>query len=171
MSDTMSDLDPQDESHNIKLLREKAAQADEAAARATALERELALTKSGIDVDHPLGEFFVKNYSGEVTDLEAIKAEATKLGVPLRGAPAEPEATAAGETESHEDTGSAERNELGTSDPNPGEVKPDPRQKARDQFDADMERGLTADDAGGRWFSSMVQAAMDGDARVIVEGR
>lgn len=68
---------------DIKLLRERAKQFDQAQAALPALQRENAWLKSGLDLESPVGQLFVKGYSGEFT-ADAIKAEAAKYGVPQK---------------------------------------------------------------------------------------
>ena len=55
-------------------------EAESARSEADAAKRELALLKSGIDVNSPTGKLFAKSYEGELT-AEAIKAEAEQYGL------------------------------------------------------------------------------------------
>lgn len=70
----------QQESHNIRQLREKARNADRVAAENEQLKRELALTKSGVDLTSPIGQLFAKAYDGPAT-ADAVKASAVEYGV------------------------------------------------------------------------------------------
>ena len=49
-----------------------------------ALQLENALLRSGIDLEHPLGKYFVESYKGDQTDVEGLRAKAAELGVPFR---------------------------------------------------------------------------------------
>jgi len=55
-------------------------EAELAKQEADAARRELALLKSGIDINSPTGKLFAKSYEGELT-AEAIKAEAEQYGL------------------------------------------------------------------------------------------
>ena len=55
-------------------------QAEDARNEADAAKRELALIKSGVDVESPTGKLFAKAYDGEIS-VEAIKAAATEYGL------------------------------------------------------------------------------------------
>lgn len=55
------------------------AKASAAEARASALERELAFAKAGLDLSDPKMSYFVKGYDGEA-DPEKIRAAATEAG-------------------------------------------------------------------------------------------
>jgi hypothetical protein len=68
------------ESHDIQQLRAKAKRADTVTAENEQLKRELALTKSGVDLSTPLGKLFEKAYDGQPT-AEAVKASAIEYGV------------------------------------------------------------------------------------------
>ena len=84
----MSDTSPEhaeDGDPNLRQLREKAKRADEAEAALAAAQRENAMLKSGVDLDTPQGDFFTRSYQGDLDDIEALKAEAQRLGVPFRG--------------------------------------------------------------------------------------
>jgi hypothetical protein len=69
---------------DIRTLRERARRYDEAQAALPALKRENALMRSGVDLESPLGQLFVKGYDGELT-AEAIRAEAERYGIPHGG--------------------------------------------------------------------------------------
>lgn len=70
---------------DIRTLRERAKAFDEARAAMPALQRENALLRSGIDLESPLGKFFVESYGGDLTDVEGLRAKAAELGVPFKG--------------------------------------------------------------------------------------
>ena len=154
------------ENPHIKLLREKAAGADEATSAVAAAQRENTMLRSGIDLESPLGELFARSFDGDPTDVDALKAEAAKYGVPLRGAPV----TEAQVVEERiEPTGTAQRMALSDGAPaDTGEDK-DPRQLAKEQFDRRMAEGATRDHAAADHLNMLANAAMRGDKRVIVK--
>lgn len=65
---------------DLKALRERGRRADEAEARATAAERELAFAKARIDPSVPGYTYFLKGYDGELTP-EAIKQAAIEANL------------------------------------------------------------------------------------------
>ena len=73
---------------DIRVLRERAKTFDEAQAAMPALQRENALLRSGIDLESPLGKYFVESYKGDQTDVEGLRAKAAELGIPFKGQPA-----------------------------------------------------------------------------------
>lgn len=81
------EISEQQDTSLIKDLRKKAndgqkakREAEIATNEANAAKRELALLKSGVDVNSPTGKLFAKSYEGELTP-EAIKAEAEQYGL------------------------------------------------------------------------------------------
>ena len=46
--------------------------------------RERALLQSDIDFEHPLGRYFVEHFKGDPSDVDALKVEAQRLGVPFK---------------------------------------------------------------------------------------
>lgn len=173
MSDTATQNDSgeqstENENPNIKLLREKANKADEAEAALAASRRENAMLRSGIDLESPLGDFFVKSYTGDPADVDALKAEATRLGVPFKGAPVE---APSGETEEPaEPTGTEQRSALSDGAPADTGEDTDPRQTAKEHFDRRMSEGAPQEDAAGEALNILANAAQRGDPRVIVNG-
>lgn len=77
--DPTIDDDAQDPSGNIRHLRERAKQADEAEARAVEAERRAALAEAGVPTDG-LGKLFRDAYRGELST-EAIKAAMDEYGI------------------------------------------------------------------------------------------
>lgn len=176
MSDTGTQADPQDQGEgqvdgdpNIRILREKAKAHDEALSALTAAQRENAMLRSGIDLESPLGEFFVQSYKGDPADVEALKAEAQRIGVPFKtGHVVESEETPVPD-EPTDPTGTAERRALADGAPaDTGEDK-DPRQVAREAFDRSMANGLPEEDAAAAHLGVLVEAANRGDKRVIYD--
>ena len=80
---TLESTTTQVQGEDIRTLRDRAKRFDEAQASIAALGRENALLRSGIDLESPLGQLFVKSYDGEWT-AEALKAESARYGVPQK---------------------------------------------------------------------------------------
>lgn len=161
------------EDPNLKHLREKAAKADEAEAALADARRENAILRAGIDTESKLGQMFVKAYDGDFADVEALKAAAKEIGVPIRGETVEETSTTTADaaTETAEPTGTTERQQLAAGAVADTGESPDPRKLATDQFNADMAAGLEQDEAAGRAFNLLVNAANGGDPRVLVRER
>ena len=171
MSDTSTQADQGQEASgenpHIQHLREKAGRADEAQAALAQLARENAMLQSGIDLESPLGKFFVDSYNGDPSDVEALKAKASELGVPIKGQAPVTEAQVV--EERIEPTGTAQRMALSDGAPaDTGEDK-DPRQLSREQFDRRMAEGATREDASAEHLNLLANAAARGDKRVIVK--
>ena len=64
----------------IQETKEAKAAREAAEARALAAERELALTKSGLNLEDPMQKYFADTYQGELT-VEAIKTAAATIGI------------------------------------------------------------------------------------------
>lgn len=91
MTDDLYDDQDSDESDDQIVLSKKehdrlaaqarrANKAEENANEAAAAKRELAFLKAGVDTDSKLGKLMLKSYDGDLT-VDAIKAEATDLGL------------------------------------------------------------------------------------------
>ncbi len=167
--ETRDDGDPE-----IKQLRENARRTDEATDLALQLRRENAILRSGIDLESAWGEYFVSNYSGDPTDIEALKAEAQRLGVPFKGQIAlEGEAVDEAEdiVEVYEPTGTAQRRALSDAAPADTGEDMDPRQVAEETFHRNMAAGMAEDDAMAESLRVLASAAIAGDQRVIYNPR
>lgn len=86
MADT--DLDTEDQEHedgpkglraHVKRLESQLKEVQDRAARADALERELAFSKAGIDLNDSKTKYFVRGYDGDL-DPEAIRKQAEEDG-------------------------------------------------------------------------------------------
>lgn len=161
-----SDTEVPNEDPNLKLLREKAKRTDESESALAAARRENAMLRSGIDLESPLGEFFVKSYDGDPTDIDTLKAKATELGVPFTNAtvvdPVDP-------VETTEPTGTEQRSALsdGAAADAPEDEHPD--KIAKDTYDRMMAQGAPQDHAAGEYLAIRARYAMQGDKRVIAE--
>lgn len=159
------------ENANIRLLREKAAKADEATAAHAALQREVAFLKAGIDTDSKLGKLLFKSYEGDLTDIEALKTEATEIGAIQAAAPAEQASAEQSSAEDHEPTGSTQRQELAAGAPADTGEKLHPWKSAQEVFDRSMSDGETWEHSAGMALNALANAAQSGDVRATVPGR
>lgn len=145
---------------HIENLERQLQEKDAEATKASQLERQLAFTKAGIDIDSKAGSYFAKAYEGEL-DIEAIKAEAMEVG--LIEKPAE-------QPSPEEQRSTREREELqsGASDE---QRTDDPRKRALDAGFSVMEKGASSEDAIGEAFAELAWAAYkENDDRVIYRG-
>ena len=152
---------------NIKQLRERAKRTEDAEAALQAANRKVAILESGLDVESPIGQLFVKGYDGEFT-AEALKAEAEKYGVPIKGAAPATETVV---EEPTEPTGTAERTALSDGAPADTGEDLDPRETSRKNFDTALAAGAPRDVAAGAMLNELANAAHRGDERVIVKDR
>lgn len=155
------DLEPEQKAAVEKLLAEENAKASALEAELAKSQRLAALTSVGIDINAPLGKFFVENYKGEITDPEAIKAAATELGVPMSGSqiPQEPPV----------ETGTDERRSLQNGGVPLGNEDPDPKVTAKQAYDNAIAAGHSTDRAMGAYFHTVAEAGFNrGDKRVLL---
>lgn len=173
------------ENANLKHLREQADRAKALDAELAASKRELAVLKSGIDADHPLGKFFVEHFDGDITDTAALLEQAKAMGVPMRNAPGfdgteqtsqtnqgegerQVPVTQHGEREVLEPTGTNERRALAGEGNVSGEEIPDPNKIALEEAQAAIDGGATFEQGAGHMVARLAQAAQAGDRRVII---
>lgn len=62
----------------LKRLKKESKEGRAALAEREAAQRELAFYKAGVDLDHPVANYFVKAYDGEIS-ADAVRAEWAKL--------------------------------------------------------------------------------------------
>src|ERR1019366_972961 len=110
----------EDDTPVLKLLRQQLKESRGAAKEAASSKRELAFLKAGVDTETKAGKLLLKAYDGDLSDVEALKAEAAELGA-LRGPPPTgtelPQTPDPGQGSVNLETGSGARQELagGTS--------------------------------------------------------
>jgi hypothetical protein len=78
-----------DENRNLQYLRtlaQKGENVDVEAmeAEVSALRQQVAIARTGIDAESPLGKLFLRGYEGDLNDVDAVKATARELGIPFR---------------------------------------------------------------------------------------
>jgi len=144
--------DPENDTPVIRQLREKLEEQGKQLKADAGARRELAFIKAGVDTSSKQGQYFLKAYEGDLSDIEALKTEAGELGLLGAGAP-----TVAPETQppASEPTGSVVRTEVagpGAEAPG-GEDNVPVEQRAKEAFDAAMNQGATFEDAAATWFN------------------
>ena len=71
--------------HRLRELAKKGENVEQMEADLSSVCQDLAIARTGIDSDSPLGRVFLKGYDGDLTDVDAVKAAARSLGIPFRG--------------------------------------------------------------------------------------
>lgn len=160
--DPENDPEPlEPESNDIRSLRRKAEKAD-------ALARENALLKAGINTESPLGAMFRDAYQGELTT-DAIKAAWATVAPP---APPEPEPTTdpdpGPDPQAQQFADDRQRLTTGGAGDLGTEPERDPKKVAIEEGEKALQEGKSREDAMALAFSTLAQAAANGDQRVIV---
>lgn len=172
MSDTPTDAPTNDDgagdSSDIKALREAAKHGKAAQAENERLQRELAFAKAGIDTESKLGSMLAKTYEGDLSDIEALKAEWAELN-PTAGqqaatptdAPVPPGFQDPSQQQQHADqlTGQA-------AGETPKET-PNPFDSAYEQFHAN--KALPMEDRQEQAMGAVLSAYFEGDKRVMFD--
>jgi hypothetical protein len=149
----------EDDTPVLKLLRQQLKESRGAAKEAASSKRELAFLKAGVDTETKAGKLLLKAYDGDLSDVEALKAEAAELNC-LRGPP-QPTGTELPQTQDptqsvNLETGSGARQELaGGASVDPNARKP-VAQEAREAYDAAMKAQKSEEDAGADWLNVKV---------------
>ena len=161
-----------EDSDLVRRLRAEIKDRNSRLAEAETARRELAFVKAGIDTSSKLGQLFAKSFEGDVSDVEAIKAEAKELGLldpvhaePTSTPPAEPHVT------DPADTSASERSALASGAASDDGSGVDPRQVAMDHANDAMAKGAPFEVAAGSFIADLAKAAIAGDQRVIVQGQ
>lgn len=146
---------------DIRALRKAADAGKKAQEELAQMKRELMFAKAGIDTASKIGGLLFKTWDGE--DLDALKAEATDLG--LIGAPQ----VAPTEVPAEEKTQQNFRQTLSRGVAAAAAELPevDPYDDAYQLFHEARKRGTTMDDAGLAAIDRILVAAASGDKRAI----
>lgn len=128
-----------------------------------------AMLRAGIDLDTPVGKMFRKAWDGEA-DVEKIKTAAADIPGAIRTVEAPAPAAAAEEPEREEGEAGqlAARTALTTGDA-AGLEDPNPQTTAFDRARQTLDNGGRRADAMSGAIGDLVDAAMAGDTRVLVE--
>lgn len=129
------------------------------------LEREVAMLKAGVNVASPVGRMFFNHYEGAL-DVDVVRSEWHAVSPPPP--PVDPYLMPEPVWGDDELRSTEMRSRLAAGSPADQAPTPDPRDGAMDRGKAVLERGGTRDDALAETFQALVEAAMDGDQRVIL---
>ena len=173
MPDTDDDLDETTDDEpgnegNLAALRKKAKNADKAEAESTELRKQVAFLRAGIDPDaSKLAKMFYAGYTGDLADVEALKAEAVEIG--LLKADTEGDQEPDPKREAEDATRARDQAALQGGKPAGGEPDQgkDPRHGALEKFQADVASGADRDLAAADAFAAVINAAAAGDQRVF----
>lgn len=166
------------EPEHIKTLRTKAENHDKVQAENRRLQAELAFTRAGYDVEHPLAKRLMEGYDGDLT-ADAIRKHVGDMGVAavLAIKPPESESTTTSTTGA-ETTATAEEQaqtqartdaiEAGQHIP-PGTPNP-VREALAAGFDI-LDAGGSREEAMGAFQQKVFAAAVAGDQRVLTENK
>lgn len=150
-----------------KVNREKAQKAEK-------LEREIAMLRAGIDLDSDKGAFFAKGYEGDL-DPAKIREAAETLGIlgSTDDNPGEDANPNDGDVQLEEGEAELEqeRQRLESGSPSDEMPNPDPYKAMTEVHERIRNQGGLERQALGGAFNSLVNAAHQGDDRVIIEGR
>lgn len=159
----MADENPNDE--NLKVLREKARLADEREQELAQARRELMFARAGIDTDSRIGKMLFKTWEGD--DLEALKAEASELGLIGGGQQQQPS------TPAQQDQGQQQfRDAMAGGRPAGGQPEPpqaDPQLTALTEFHQDIQSGKTREAAGLAAIDKVLVQAASGNRNAIFD--
>jgi|GEM_PF-4794581 len=163
---------------DIRALEQSAAKGREAEDRATAAERRLAFLEAGIDLTTERGKFFADGYNGDL-DPAKIRAKAETVGALEVSTPeatpppadAQPTETETPDTQLEEGEAnlSRERQALAENAPPDQPTPGDPYAEAARVHKAAMEDGAPEKVAVGSALARVVQSAIAGDQRVILD--
>lgn len=164
-----NDQNPNDE--NLRVLRERAASADAATARAAELERKLLFADAGVKLGTPLGDLIFSGFKGETAD--QLKEYATSVGYQFAAAPTTDASAPAPrqQLDLSADRAAAQTRQVlagGGTAPDPTST-PNPWDAGYEQFHKDRKAGVPLDDAGLALFDRVVVAGAQGDKRVIFD--
>ena len=148
------------ENTSIKDLREAAERGRKASSELDTMKREMAFLKAGVDLEKKAGQLLMKAYDGDL-EPELIRAEAEELGA-ITGAALTPVAEA-----QEIDTSTAERQALVQDSVAPEATTESPYDRGHREFQDMISKGSPKEDAAARFVSTVLEAAGQGDDRVI----
>ena len=153
-----------DETGGIKELRDAADRGREAIQERDQLKREMAFIKAGVDTDSKAGQLLFKAYDGEL-ETESIQAEWQEL-VPTPVPVVEPEP--AQETVTETDTQvSEQRQALAEDSVSVEATTQSPYEQGFQEFQKAYDSGRPKDESAARFVHTVLEAAGQGDERVV----
>lgn len=147
---------------DIRALRKAAEAGKKAQDELAQMKRELLFAKAGIDTSSKIGGLLFKTWDGE--DIDALKAEASELGIVGGTQPAPKAEIPAEEREQQNFRQSLNRGQAAVVTDIPEQ---DPYDEAYQLFHDARKRGTTLDDAGLAAIDRILVAASSGDKRAI----
>ena len=148
----------------IKELRDAADRGREAIQERDLLKREMAFMKAGVDTDSKAGQLLFKAYDGEL-ETESIQAEWQEL-VPTSAPVEQPEQ--AQDTVNEADTQVAEQRQALAEDSVSVEASTQsPYEQGFQEFKKAYDEGSPKEDSAARFVHTVLEAASQGDERVI----
>lgn len=169
MADQAQTEENENEPEGIKQLREQARQASELQKQLDAQKRELAFAKAGVDTESKLGSMLFKTFDGDLSS-DAIQAEAKEIGL-LKTEQASTEgqqplaSTETQQTDQRQQLASGSLDD-GTA---PGQTTgEDPQLAGIRETRERLKAGEAPDNAFQSYVQHVVQAAVDGDQRVLL---
>jgi hypothetical protein len=151
------------DSGGIKELREAAERGRKASQELDDMKREMAFLKAGVDTDSKAGQLLYKAYDGEL-DTDLLRAEAEELGI-LRDVPSQSSGLA--QTDSSDEQATRERKALADSHVPIEDTTESPYDAGHKQFRELVNAGRPTEDAAAAFVSTIIEAAVRGDDRVI----
>ena len=148
------------ENTSMKDLRDAAERGRKASQELDAMKREMAFLKAGVDLEKKAGQLLMKAYDGDL-EPELIRAEAEELGA-ITGAAPTPVAEA-----QEIDTSTAERQALVQDSVAPEATTESPYDRGHREFQDMLNDGRPKEDAAARFVHTVLEAAGQGDDRVI----
>ena len=153
-----------EETGGIKELRDAADRGREAIQERDQLKREVAFMKAGVDTDSKAGQLLFKAYDGEL-DTESIKADWEAL-VPAIVPVAEPEQPQ--ENVNQIDTQVSEQRQALADESVPVEATTQsPYEQGFQEFKTAYDAGRSKEDSAAKFVNTILEAASQGDERVI----
>lgn len=155
---------------NIKALREAAEQGKRAAQELEAAKRELAFAKAGVDTESKLGSMLLKTYEGDLTDVDALRAEWNELNPGQRQAQTESTPTDTPTPEGFQDPSQQQQARDNLQGQSAGEAPkegPNPYDKAFEAFHAN--KSLPIEDRQQDAMASLLSDYFKGDPRVMFD--
>jgi hypothetical protein len=146
---------------SIKELREAADRGKQASQELTAMKREMAFMKAGVDTDTKAGQLLYKAYDGDL-ETEAIKAEWLELVPGAAAPPSEPDIA--------DDTrASQQRKDLTSDTVSPENQTESPYDAGHREFQQMIADGRPKDESAARFVHTVLEAASGAnpDPRVI----
>lgn len=164
--DSQDQTEQGDEKPYVRMKREDIQALEASAARAKdmdAVQRELIMTKAGVDTDTPMGKMFFKAYEGELTK-EAVIIAAQEVGIMERQGEQR-------EIPAEEKDSTKERQTLNNGATPPGDNPTHPQELAKANAKRVIDEGGKFEQAAGAYLSTLVQAHANGDTRATRTSR